>query len=151
MKLEKKQPVSASPRIQPETAEWLKYSFGSTNKGATFICDLFPDAYHRTMLKEIKGVFSQGELGVILDLMNGTILDPASMAGQWILPNLEDAFFLDPGMYEEKWEIKDSTDMVRRFKALTIFQKICMEVWVSRFWENCDDINLQEYLTDLTS
>ena len=146
MKLQKKEPIAASPKIQPGTVEWIKYRFTSVNKGAAFLCDLIPDAYQRTLDTEIKGIFSQGELGSIIDLMNGHITEPASMAGQHIYPNLADGFHLDPGMYEDKWEIKDSADFLRRFRSLTHFQKICMEIWVGEFWQNCDDFKLEHYL-----
>lgn len=145
MKLQKKTPTSVSPKIQPETAAWLKAAYGSVNRGAAYACDLLPGAVKRT-LAEIKGQFSKGELGMILDIMNGTVIDPADMAGQWILPNLEDAFFLDPGMYEEKWDIPDSADFINRFKGLTHFQKIALEAWVALFWADCDNLNLDSYL-----
>ena len=150
MKLEKIEPIPVSPKIHPKTADWYKNIYGSVNRGATFALEFLPAAYHYTLDHELKGKFSQGELGMLIDIMNGTIiLDPPQMAGQSILGNLQDAFYLDPGMYEKKWDIPDPDDFISRFKELSHFQKICLEIWITRFWQNYEELSLEEYLNFL--
>ena len=149
MKLTKKTPIPASPHLQAETISWLKSHFPSINRGASYVCDLMPEAVDFTLENEIKGIFSRGELGSIIDIMNGHIFEPASMSGQHILPSLADGFHLDQGMYEGKWEIADSGDFLSRFQSLTHFQKICLEIWVGEFWKNCDNYELNDYLEGL--
>jgi hypothetical protein len=152
MEKKKVKPVAIAPKIRSDAADFYAAHFPSLNAGATFVLESFPILYRAT-LAEIRGKFSIGELSMILDVLNGhgslLAFGGSGLAGQYIVPNIEDSFRLDPGIYEEKWSINDPEGFVRRLSALTRVQGLCLEIWAAGFWEKYMDTTLDEYCRPL--
>lgn len=109
--------------------------------------EMFQPAYNWT-LKEIRGIFSMGELGLMLDVMNGVWLLPG-LIGQHLLADVADGIALD-GM-DEKWEIQKD-GIINKLQGLTFFQMCVLELWCKRFWtSNAKDGKLQDYTQELTA
>lgn len=138
--MEKKiaKPVYTAPKIRQSAADFYAAHFPSLNAGATFVLDAFPTIFMAT-LAEIRGKFSLGELSMVLDVLNGhgTLLafGGSGLAGQYIVPNIEDSFRLYPGQFEDKWGIDNPEDFVNRLNSLTRAQSLCLEIWAAGFWE----------------
>ena len=93
--------------------------------------------------------FTPGELSMMLDVMNSTYVDAISV-GHGLTANIRDAFALDPGMYEEKWDIKDPKAMVEKLNGLPPFHLSCLEIWANSYWygdEFSETPDLKEYIT----
>lgn len=145
--------VSTAPKITDEAAEFYrKYFPVSFNASLTFVLDAFPSFYTRT-LAEMRGVFSRGELGLILDVLNGHGMlllsshHAPALIGQHIALEIHDALCLTPGL-AETWKIDDIFGLMERINRLTIFQKICIEIWASGFWKY-HNIELNEWIKPL--
>ena len=143
-----------APKILAESSEWYAKMFSTLNAGATFVLDSFPNFYAQT-LSEMRGMFTQGELCMILDVLNGhgTILltygSAPGPAGHHITVSIADSFDLYPGMYQEKWDIKDKDDFINRINNLPRFFKVCLEVWAAGFWENHESTTPEEWSAPL--
>lgn len=137
--------VKTAPRISDKSAEWYKTAFGSVNGGLEYVLDSFPQLYRQT-LHSLKGKFSRGELMLLIDSGNGTMLMP-SLAGQHLALGVSDSIALD--RLDEKWEI-DGAALNKKVSALTIFEAVCLELWVQAFWERHDEIDIEEYVRDMT-
>lgn len=153
--MEKKQnkPIAVAPKIRAEAADFYAAHFPSLNAGATFVLDAFPTIFMAT-LAEVRGVFSVGELSMILDVLNGhgTLLayGGAGLSGQYIVPSIADSFHLYPGAYEEKWGISDPDGFIQRLAGLTRAQALCLEIWAAGFWEKKYlDTPVEEYCKPL--
>ena len=85
--------MKITPRIQPPTAEFLEGLFRSRNAGAEFVLETAPVLYRRA-LNERKGFFSEGELSLIIDVMNSTFLNPG-LLGQHLEMQCQDGISLD--------------------------------------------------------
>lgn len=132
--------VPVAPKIQAASAAWYEDMFPNLNAGVTFTLNCFPSFYRYTIM-EIRGMFSLGELCMILDILNGhgamllAYQTSPSMVGYHLAFEIEDSFHVYPGSYEEKWKIDDPKGFIERIRTLTMFQKICLELWASAFWE----------------
>ena len=80
----------------------------------------------------LKQKFTRGELCMIIDIMNGTYLDPHTLP-RVMSANTEDSFDLYPGMYEEKWKVEKGV-MLEKLKPLNDFQSSCLSIWANDFW-----------------
>jgi len=116
------------PQVSTQTIEFFGEKFKSTNAGAEYTLAAFPGLYQATLTREIKGVFTAGELSLMLDVFNATMLTPA-LAGQHL--NCIDGMELDH--LDEKWEI-NKAEFTKKLNALTIFQANCLEIWANGFW-----------------
>ena len=142
--------LNVGPRIDEKTAKWYDDYFPNRNAGVTFAINFFPEIYSIT-LKELRGKFEKGELGMILDVENGGtdfLLASGVAMGVGVTHNIFDSFHLYPGMYEEKWEI-DRKKMQNKMQSLTFFQQFCLKYWCCQFWDRSDEINLNEYISTL--
>jgi hypothetical protein len=117
------------PNISDAAAEWYPSLFSNLHAGATYILEALPRLYQRT-LYEMKGVFSEGELSLMIDVMNGTMLTP-QLAGQQIGANVSDGIALDH--LDKKWEI-DGKALNEKLAGLSPFQLACLEIRASGFW-----------------
>jgi len=96
------------------------------------------------LLKE----FTQGELCMMLDVMNGTPVTGA-VVGWRLLVNVEKAFQKNPGIYQKKWGIEDSAAMIKKLKDLPPVNTIFLEIWANSFGrqvENTDSGDLMGYI-----
>ncbi len=116
-----------TPRIREGAKDWYGENFVSTNAGIVFTLESFPELYKRALM-EVKGRFSRGEILLIVDVYNATLLTPG-------MPMLEaqvsDGIALD-GL-DKKWEI-DGKAMMKKLQALTSFQFAILEIWANGYW-----------------
>lgn len=121
--------MNIEARTDEKTAEWCEMNFGSRNDGAEFVLDVFPGLYRET-LRELRGRFTEGELSLILDVMNGTMITP-QLAGHSLAANAEDGMRLD--RLDVKWET-EPTAFMAKLGGLGMFERVCMEIWARAFW-----------------
>lgn len=91
--------------------------------------------YQETM-NLVKQKFTRGELCMMIDIMNGTYLDPYTLPIA-IKASVEDSFNLYPSMYEEKWKTTKD-EMLEKQKSLNDFQSACLAIWANDFWYSSD-------------
>lgn len=147
--------VATAPKISAESADFYRRHIpASLNRTATFILDAFP-SFYRSTLAEMRGLFSRGELGLILDVLNGhgmLILaahhSPA-IIGHAIAIEVEDAIRLSMHL-KDTWKIDDTADFLSRIGSLTHFQKIVLEIWAAGFWVD-RDTDMEEWIKPLMS
>jgi len=120
-----------SPRVSESATAWLTDHFKSKSAGAEYVLEAFPELYRRE-LHNLTGVFSTGELSLMLDVMNGHLLTP-QFAGQSLSLSCEDGMSLD-GLHE-KWEI-DREAFLAKLSNRTLLQLACLEIWARAFWES---------------
>ena len=121
------------------------------NKSATFTdaieyIILTSKAMYQRSMVALKGMFSKGELSLIIDVMNGTMLSPA-MPGESLRGNVPDGIALD--WLDEKWGI-DGQALVEKIKNLGLAECSTLELWANGFWygENAGE-NIEKYLEQL--
>ena len=93
--------IKTAPRISEKTAVFLPEHFRNLNQGLEYIIDSFMPLFQRTM-HELRGKFTAGELKLMIDAFNSTMLTPG-IAGQHLPLNCSDAMDLDG--YDEKWKV----------------------------------------------
>lgn len=118
---------STSPRISEASAKFYPTVFSSLNAGLEYTIDAFPALYRRT-LYDLKGTFSHGELMLMVDVYNATMLTPGH---QMLCAQVSDGIALDH--LDEKWEI-DGAALNAKIAALPIFAAACLEIWANGFW-----------------
>lgn len=97
--------------------------------GAGYVVEAFPSLYKRT-LEHLKGKFSEAELKLLCDSMNGMALS-SQLAGQHIGLSVADAMRLDA--LDTKWKV-DAETLNAKIAALCPFECAVLELWVARFW-----------------
>lgn len=125
----KRKEVRVAPRLQESVEKFLDENFRSKNFGAEYILTAWGPLYRRT-LADLKGVFSRGELMLLIDSFNSTMLTPG-LSGQHLLAHVEDSIDLDH--LDEKWEVC-RTELVAKVEALPIFSRTAMELWANGYW-----------------
>ncbi len=133
-------PQKIGPIISDGAEKWLRESFETLNAGAVYCLDSMPGLYSRT-LHDLRGKFSRGELMLLLDVMNATIL-MSGLAGQHIRANVADGIDLD-GL-TDKWGIEGAA-LNAKLAALPIFAIACLEIWTQAFWQQKDHSNIEEW------
>lgn len=122
--------VKVTSRISDPAAVWYTANFNSLTGGITYVTDAFPILAKRT-LSQMKGKFTRGELYLLIDTFNATMLTP-EFSGQHIEHSAEDAIALDN--LDQKWEV-EKENFLATLEALSFFEKACLEIWVRAFWE----------------
>ena len=135
---------TVSPRIDAVTERFLEENFRSKGGGAEYALEAFRTS-HRWALAEIQGIFTAGELAMVLDISNGVLLT-AGICGQHIGAGVSDSFALYPGMYERNHGVEKGP-MLNKIRKLTHFQRVALEIWASAFWKTEQD--LDEYVKPL--
>lgn len=97
--------------------------------------------------------FTAGELSMLLDIFNSTMLTPHVLDRDTLDLQVTDSFDLYPGTYEDKWAT-DKTAMLGKIAQLTDLQAAAFQIWAVDFWrsgcyEGADAIN--NYITGKTS
>ena len=136
--------IKTAPRISEKTAVFLPEHFRTLNQGLEYIIDSFMPLFQRTM-HELRGKFTAGELKLMIDAFNSTMLTPG-IAGQHLPLNCSDAMDLDG--YDEKWKV-DKKTFLDKLQSLTILQAACLEIWANGFWYGGPvekDLNLNEHI-----
>lgn len=137
--------MKIGPRIDEKTATWFERNFGSRNAGAEFVLDAFPGLYRET-LRGLRGRFTAGELSLILDVMNGTMITP-QFVGHTIAANIEDGMRLD--RLDQKWKT-DARGFITKLQNLELFHLAALEIWARAFWEGgYFERGIEDYLQPL--
>lgn len=120
------------PQVDLEAHKFYKLMFLNPNDGAAYILEATPALMRRTIAYELKGRFTPGELQLMLEVMNGTILTP-ELAGQQISKGRADGMELE-GL-DEKYQV-DKETMLEKLRELTAFQLAALEIWARGYWES---------------
>lgn len=118
-----------APNISDQSAQFYLDHFRNLNAGSTFILDAFPTIYKRE-IATVKGIFTRGELCLMIDCFNGLLLTP-QLIGQHIELQVIDSINLDHT--DEKWGIAKA-EIINKIAGLSFFEKVCLEIWVKAFW-----------------
>ena len=133
-----------APHISEASAKFYADQFTTLNYGTTYTLDSFPVLYQHT-LHDLKSVFSEPELMLMIDVFNATALMP-QLAGQHFEIQVRDGIELDGRA--EKWKI-DRDVMLKKIAALPIFSLACLEIWANGFWygneENQKDLDGEQF------
>lgn len=131
------------PRISENTEKFILNNFRSVNAGGEYFIEAFLPLFKRT-LADLRGVFTDSELKLMVDVFNSTVLTPA-LAGQHLFINCSDGMELD--RLDHKWEVTRKT-LLEKLQALSIFQAACLEVWACGFWlaKDAKEKKLNEYI-----
>lgn len=125
-----------SPRITEDAVQWYESMFSSSpHAGAKFVLEATPHLYAQT-LAEMRGIFSKGELNMIIDAIKGRSrleYREARVVGQRIVLFIVDTFRLYPGIYEDKWSIRDPKGFIMRLSTCTRWQLACLEMWANQY------------------
>lgn len=97
--------------------------------GLHLVSESFERLYYGT-LDELRGLFTEGEKGLMLDVMNGTMIS-ASTPGAHLPANVADGIALDA--LDEKWAV-DAEGLRLKLGGLPRAQLHMLEIWCSRHW-----------------
>lgn len=132
------------PRANERTIEYLTNNFPKINAGAEYILAAVPAAARKFIGLDMKGKFTAGELRLMIDVMNGTMLSP-EIAGQHLGLNVADGIALD-GL-DEKWGV-DAGMLNEKLAGMSTPELMILEVWIQGFWQAVTDHDqdLDEYI-----
>lgn len=137
--------TKTAPRILDKSTDFYKLTFETLNAGLEFILDSFPRLYRQTIF-DLRGKFTRGELMLLIDVNNGTMLSPDTI-GWSAAANAVDGIKLD--RLDKKWNINGKA-FVAKLQTLTIFELACLELWVQTFWNQDKHNNIEEYVKGLS-
>lgn len=123
-------PKKVTPLIEDESIKFFESNFRNLNAGVTYILEAFPSLYGRTM-HDVKGVFTDGELRLILNVVNGLELT-AQIAGKHLIFDVQDGIDLE--RLDEKWGVS-KVDIIKKINNLSLFCLVCLEIWAKSFWQ----------------
>ena len=140
--------IKTTPRASDITPYVLGKYFTTLDKGSEYVLNAFGPLFIRT-LGELKGIFTDGELSLIIDTFNATALTPR-LAGRHIIGSCRDA--INGNGLDKAWVV-DKKTFLEKIKSLTIFQAACLEIWANGFWygdPGKKKLNLEEYIKNLS-
>jgi hypothetical protein len=118
-----------SPRIQEEPAAWFEDHFKTLNAGLEFYANSLPGIHKRTLF-ELRGHFSEAELMLVLEVMNGKSITRGA-AGLTLFVACEDGIRVK--QLDRKWGVgRDS--FLDRLKNLRHWDAVTLEMWAAGFW-----------------
>jgi len=130
--------VNVGPRIDENAAKWYEEMFETRNAGVSYVLNVMPSMYLTTLRYELAGVFSSGELCMLLDVENAGTDFLVSYSSLGVMKSLllgaQDSFDLYPGSFEDKWGTSKE-QFLPKLAQLTAFQEVCLKIWVARFWD----------------
>jgi len=118
-----------TPRVSPQALAWITDTFKNPTHGAGYCIEAFHVLYAHSMY-DLKGQFGEGELSLMIDVFNGTMLTPGR-AGQQLLVDCVDGMALN-GL-DEKWNV-DRKAFTDKLKSLTLTESACIEIWANGYW-----------------
>ena len=134
-----------TPRIADNTVGFLTDNFKNLNAGSEYLLDSVPAVSRVYVGYQLKGTFTENELKLMIDIMNGTMLNP-SLAGQHLKSNIEDGISLDH--LDTKWEV-DGNDLISKLGDMSVPEIFFLEIWIQGFWIQSDGIELEDYIQSL--
>ena len=136
-----KEKTQVNVRLEAEAAEALGAYADTLTGAATLACGLMPIVVARG-LAELRGRFTEAELKLVLDALNGVGLgllyspSGAALAGQHLVITVRDAIELNAA--DAKWGVFGST-LVEKLEGLSVLHRIALELWTVRLWRACED------------
>jgi hypothetical protein len=115
-------------RIDPVAREQLRATL-LHKLGPGYVLESFPSLYKRT-LDGLRGVFTESELRLILNALNGLFLTPG-LAGQHLGLSVADAMQLDNLAIKHGVQAKKLNAKIADLKP---FEAAVMEIWAIGFW-----------------
>ena len=134
-----------TPRIVDQTVEFLQTNFKNLNAGSEYLLDAIPAIDRVYAGYQLKGVFSENELKLFIDVMNNTALTPHH-AGQHLRAGVEDGIALDH--LDSIWEI-DKNDLISKLGDMSVPEIFFLEIWIQGFWVQSDEVKLEDYIQEL--
>lgn len=122
-----------APRIGENSEKFYISHFSSLNAGMEYCAAAFPEIYRRAM-NDMRGKFTRGELMLMIDSFNSTVLTPG-LAGQHLFIHIADSIDLDA--LDKKWDI-DPGVLLKKIGDIGLFEKACLEIWANGFWYPAD-------------
>ena len=137
--------------IKDETYDFFYELFKSPDEGVRNMLEAIVPLYKKS-LGEIAGIFTRGELYLIIDVFEGMTLK-AGDAGTYLLDECLDA--LHTQQMALKWNI-DSGQFQKKLGVLTSFQSAALEFWANAYWygagttgEKKSDSDLEKHIEAL--
>jgi len=130
-----------SPRISEATESWLSETFSSLSGGAEYILEATAAVYRRTVI-DMKDNFSKEELSLLIDIHNGHMLTPGH-AGQGVTFGVSDSIRYDGT--DKKWSV-DGKSLIEKLNAMSLPEKMFLEIWAKGYWQQHDKIEIEEYI-----
>lgn len=118
-------------RANERTEKYLAGNFRTKGAGAEYILAAWPAAARKFICLDMKGKFTAGELRLMIDVMNGTMLSP-EMAGQHLSLNVADGIALDA--LDKKLEV-DAETLNKKLAEMSTPELMILEIWIQGFWE----------------
>jgi hypothetical protein len=118
--------------------------FEGADDGVNYVLDLSIARLKKFIEKDLPGKFTKGELMLMVDVMNGTMLT-AGMAGRQLAGNVADGIALDH--LDRKWDI-DAAVLTQKFESMSIIDLAYLEIWIKAFWDvaHKKEIYLEDYI-----
>ena len=131
-------------RANERTEKYLTDNFRTKGAAAEYILAAWPAAARKFIGLDMKGKFTAGEIKLMIDVMNGTMLSP-EMAGQHLPINVTDGIALD-GL-DEKWGV-DAVQLNRALAGMSTPELMILEIWIKGFWHAVKDHgqDMDEYI-----
>ena len=135
---------NVNARVSDKTETFLGSHFRTRSAGAEYMLAAWQAASRKYVGIDMKGKFTPGELRLMIDVMNGTILSP-EMAGQRLAMNVSDGMELDA--MDEKWGV-DAEQINYKLSTMSTPELMILEIWIQGFWQAVTDRNqgLEEYI-----
>lgn len=117
-----------TPRLDESTIEFMLKYFPSLNRGVEHFVNSMPVIVGKT-LHQIKGVFSENELQLLVEAMNGANLSTKNTSNlQGSVQDAIEAFDLDI-------EFKvDSVKIIDKLNRLSLLELLSLEIFLYGFW-----------------
>lgn len=97
------------------------------------------------LLDRSRPQLSEREWLLLMDVLNGTILDRISVSHIWA--EVDDATRDDPGL-AGKWEVNVS-DLIERLRAMSSVERLAVADTVRRFWLTASTVDHREALRNI--
>jgi hypothetical protein len=119
--------VCVGPRIKEASAGFFAETFGNLNGGTKYILDVFPALYNLT-LREMKGIFTEEELRILLEVVNSNENSFPGMGfpGKFMMKTI--FWNLEMGNEYFTWKV-DIKAIKDKFDRLTHFQALAFIIW----------------------
>ena len=119
--------IGIGPRINFASYDFFTKTFGNLNSGTKYILDVFPALYNLT-LREMKGIFTEEELRMMLEVVNSNEFSIPGMGfpGKFLLKTV--VHHLEEGNQYFNWKV-DIKTITDEFDRLTNFQAFAFIIW----------------------
>ena len=140
-------PTTISARLSAPSVAWYEQNFHTKTYGATYVLDAFPAVIRKTLYSDLRGIFTAGELSLILDVCNGLAFT-IGLAGNHLPIQVDDGMVLD-GL-DKKWGV-DRDQFLKKLRHLSTVEIFCLELWAGAFWLPSQVQGIADYIRPMTT